>query len=295
MPLCVPCDRSFGSEQALKQHQEDSPVHTGVCCGPCKRTFGSNNALKQHLHDSPVHQQHAAEVASPAALPAFSLDPSQSPPNARAQRDNQRNSQTPSSNANRHHQYPTSDNSPQIFTIPIREPPIKAPQRRTVLVPKRIEETRTSFTFLDLHDRIAEAVFPDVTSTWFQSNDRELHKHEHLTCVVGRFTCDNAKCKKRGWTSGVVSIVIRGYAANGYSAVVFNQRCKSCEKLGTLAIDETIYVERVAFRIKKWAGVWMDPPTQNKGLKGPHEEKLCEGCKRGACPYTNKMGSDFVG
>lgn len=299
MPLCVLCDRSFGSDHALKQHLEDSPVHTGTYCKLCKRTFGSNNALKQHLHDSPVHQQQSPEVPSSTVLPIFNLDSSRSLPNARAQRNNQRNSHTPSSNtsgpdSSRHHPSPTSDDSPRVVTIRIREPISKPPHRRTVPVPKRKEETRTSFTFPNLHDRIAEAVLPDVTSTWFQSNDRERHNNEHLTCVVGRFTCDNAKCKKQAWASGVVSIVIRGYAGNGYSAVVFNQRCKSCEKLGTLAIDETTYVERVAFRIKRWAGVWIETPEYNKASKGPHEQELCEGCKRGTCPYTNKMGSDLT-
>ncbi|KAH6643529.1 zinc-binding domain-containing protein [Boeremia exigua] len=300
MPLCVLCDCSFGSEHALKQHQEDSPAHTGTYCKPCKRTFSSNNALKQHLQDSPVHQQQSPEVTSSTVLRTFNLNSSRSPPNARAQRNNRRNSQTPFSNtstsdSSRHHSSPASDDSPRVFMIPIREPPIKPPQRRTVPVPKRKEETRTSFTFPNLHDRIAEAVLPDVTSTWFQSNDRERSNNEHLTCVVGRFTCDNVRCKKRAWASGVVSIVIRGYAGNGYSVVVFNQRCKSCEKLGTLTIDETTYVERVAFRIKRWAGVWMENPLHNKASKGPHEQELCEGCKRGTCLYTNKSRSDLAG
>ena len=299
MPLCVLCDRSFGSEHAFKQHQEGSPIHTGTYCKPCKRTFSSHNALKQHLHDSPVHQQQPPEVASSTVLPTFNLNSSRSPPNARAQRNNQQNFQTPSSNtsgpdSSRHHPSPTSDDSPQVFTIPIREPLIKPPQRRTAPIPKRKEETRTSLTFPDLHDRIAEAVLPDVTSTWFQSNESERYNNKHITCVVGRFTCNNAKCKKRSWTSGVVSIVITGYASNGYSAVVFNQRCKSCEKLGTLTIDETTYVERVAFRIKRWAGVWMETPEYNRASKGPHEQELCEGCKKGTCPYTNKLGSDLA-
>ena len=148
--------------------------------------------------------------------------------------------------------------------------------------------------FPELHDRIAEAVSPEITSIWFQSNDRKGYNNEYLTCVVGSFTCDNQICKKRSWSSGVVSILMRGYARNGYSAVVFNQRCKSCEKLGTLTMDETTYVERVAYRVKKWAGVWVEYPVYNRDSKGPHEERLCEGCKRGTCPYTNDLELHFT-
>ncbi len=56
MKRCEPCDRSFGSQDALNQHLRDSPAHALSCnCGPCDRSFGSQDALNQHLRDSPAH------------------------------------------------------------------------------------------------------------------------------------------------------------------------------------------------------------------------------------------------
>ncbi|CZT08652.1 uncharacterized protein RAG0_13652 [Rhynchosporium agropyri] len=49
---CVPCDRDFGSQQALQQHL-NSPAHA-FDCEDCDKRFGSEQALQQHL-DSPVH------------------------------------------------------------------------------------------------------------------------------------------------------------------------------------------------------------------------------------------------
>ncbi|CAG7950532.1 unnamed protein product [Penicillium salamii] len=56
MKSCEPCNRSFGSQDALDQHLRDSPVHAlSYDCEPCDRSFGSQDALGQHLRDSPVH------------------------------------------------------------------------------------------------------------------------------------------------------------------------------------------------------------------------------------------------
>jgi hypothetical protein len=68
---------------------------------------------------------------------------------------------------------------------------------------------------------------------------------------MGKFRCNNNGCSNRGWGSKKVTILIRGYPENGYNAVVFNQRCMSCNGLGTLTLDENSYVKRVAYRLKK--------------------------------------------
>ncbi|XPS77616.1 hypothetical protein M3J09_009645 [Ascochyta lentis] len=81
---------------------------------------------------------------------------------------------------------------------------------------------------------------------------------------------------------------IRGYAHNGYSAEVFGQRCKLCDHLGALTLDVQSYVERVAFRLKTWAGVRMDQPLFEKKKGPPHESGFCEGCARGGC----RLGGD---
>ena len=72
-----------------------------------------------------------------------------------------------------------------------------------------------------------------------------------------------------------------------YNAVVFNQRCKCCTKLGSLKLDKESYVERVAYRLKKWAGITLEKSYVAPRKGPPHESSLCEGCKRGICPQTN--------
>jgi hypothetical protein len=139
-----------------------------------------------------------------------------------------------------------------------------------------------SYTFKWLNQDVADAVADDISSVRFNKKG-ENPTHEYQTHVMGGFTCDNDLCGARGWFSKKVSIVIKGYPDNGYYAVVFNQRCKSCQQLGTLNLHKESYIERVAYRLRKWAGVEVEAPTQ-PGPRGlPHEDKLCEGCKAGYC------------
>lgn len=84
---------------------------------------------------------------------------------------------------------------------------------------------------------------------------------------MGRFTCNNDGCFKKGWASRKVAIFIRGYPEKGYSAVVFNQRCESCNRLGTLTLDKNSYLERVAYRLKKWVGVPRSDMGQGAGYR----------------------------
>ncbi|KAH8782654.1 zinc-binding domain-containing protein [Diaporthe sp. PMI_573] len=100
---------------------------------------------------------------------------------------------------------------------------------------------------------------------------------------MGNFACNNESYSNRGWRSKKVSILIRGYPRNGYNAVIFNQCCESCNGLGTLTLDENSYVERVAYWLKKWAGVRLEQQHYNGKVGPPHKRELCEGCKRGYC------------
>jgi hypothetical protein len=163
-------------------------------------------------------------------------------------------------------------------------------QRARKSVPQPIQETREFFTFPELHRNVADAVSPEIPSTWFNGDDDDddddddgTFDEKYNTHVMGKFTCTNKKCKKRFWGSKKVPIEIRGYANNGYSAVVYNQRCKACDELGTFELDIPSYVERVAYRLKKWAGVDMEKPPFNEKQGPPHESAFCEGCKRGKC------------
>ena len=149
---------------------------------------------------------------------------------------------------------------------------------------KQEQETRESFMFPRLHQDVSKAVSNEIHSTWFNKTGGDSDaKRTYSTNVMGKFRCNNDACPSHGWTSKMVTILIRGYSRNGYNAVVFNQHCKACNGLGTLTLDETSYVERVAYRLKKWAGVPMDKQPYSEKKGPPHQRELCEGCKRGYC------------
>jgi hypothetical protein len=149
-------------------------------------------------------------------------------------------------------------------------------------------EIRTSFMFPSLHQDVVDAVSDQIASTWFHEKDSDRDSHEeYSTHVMGKFKCNNDACSRDGWGSKKVAILIRGYPRNGYNAVVFNQRCKSCNRLGTLTLDEKSYVDRVAYRLKKWAGILMEEQYYDSKEGPPHESDLCEGCRRGVCRQMN--------
>lgn len=53
-------------------------------------------------------------------------------------------------------------------------------------------------------------------------------------------------------------------------------------------MNEEAYTARVSYRLKKWMGLEVHPPPFNGGVhsRGPHEARLCEGCKAGKCENT---------
>lgn len=146
----------------------------------------------------------------------------------------------------------------------------------------------TSFMFPSLHQKIVKAVSDDKISTWFhRNNSNEGSNNEYSTYVMGRFKCNNNACSTDSWSSKMVAISIRGYSRNRYNAVVFNQRCMACKRLGMLTLDVDLYVNRVAYRLKKWASVLMEQQYYAPKEGPPHERDLCEGCKRGVCRQKN--------
>jgi hypothetical protein len=135
-----------------------------------------------------------------------------------------------------------------------------------------------------LHQTIANAVFEHIGSTTFHENDSdEDSTKDYSTFVRGVFTCRNHACPGAAWASGKITIVIRRYLENEYNAVVFSQRCKLCKQLGKLKLEEESYVDRVSYRLKKWAGVELEPHNYTPRVMPPHKAHLCEGCRRGVC------------
>lgn len=159
---------------------------------------------------------------------------------------------------------------------------------------KRFQEAE--ITFPDLHDGILIALAGTVTPTPYfndvTDSDDESHSKEYCTNIMGKFLCKNSSCGSKGWGSKIVAIRIRGYRpGNGYNATVFNQRCKYCNELGMIFIDKTSYIERVTYRLKKWARVAVEEPVYG-GRKGPpHKSQFCEGCKRGVCREGRDRGN----
>lgn len=142
--------------------------------------------------------------------------------------------------------------------------------------------------FPSLHQDVVTAVSDKIACPWFcENNSDQEFINDYPTHVMGKFRCMNSACPANGWGSKKVAILIRGYAGNGYNAVVFNQRCKTCNQLGTLTLDEKSYVDRVAYRIQKWAGVRMGEQHYDTKTSMPHEKDFCEGCKRGVCRQTD--------
>jgi len=168
--------------------------------------------------------------------------------------------------------------------------------------------------FPHLHHRVLDAVVGMVhLTTWFNALGTDSNSTEkYSTNIMGTFECRNQNLfvneiffplpsspplpyitaqltsttsPKSGWDSKIVAILILKYPDGGYNAHVFKHRCKSCNKLGALTLDEQSYVDRVSYRLKKWAGVKMDRPEYRGGIEGgpPHEYRLCEGCKKGHC------------
>ncbi|CAG7558062.1 unnamed protein product [Fusarium equiseti] len=144
-----------------------------------------------------------------------------------------------------------------------------------------------------LHDKVLEKLKENQLNHIFNPKDED---HSALksydTNIMGRFKCDNDDCSKTGWSSKIIPITIREYPGKQYNARVYHQRCKECNGLGSPTLDETSYVERVAYRIKKWNGVEVEPPPRG-GRRSwkPHNRALCEGCKVGRCP----KGKDDAG
>ncbi|KAK4245595.1 zinc-binding domain-containing protein [Corynascus novoguineensis] len=167
------------------------------------------------------------------------------------------------------------------------KPKTRSSQNKTAMFPTLHEDVKNNLSEYSINPE-----------PWFNSNENDRTMLEdYSTFVMGRFECHNQNCAQRGWGSKKIAITIQRFPNNGYNAVVFKQRCKSpgCNRLGRLRLDKNSYVERVTYRLKKWAGIPMETPEYD-GFEGgpPHLSKLCEGCKAGRCQMSvGAMASRF--
>ncbi len=148
---------------------------------------------------------------------------------------------------------------------------------------RKSKSDKSWFMYQTLHDDVSRLLEEDDLNFDFNEHDdtRNCTK-EYDTNIMGRFICRNHACNSNGWSSKKIAITIRMYRGAQYNARVYNQRCQKCNRLGEPRLDGS-YAERVAYRLKKWCGIEMDPPSYSGQSKGPHQSTLCEGCKNGHC------------
>lgn len=150
---------------------------------------------------------------------------------------------------------------------------------------KKRQEHRWSM-YPDLHGKVLQLLAEDGLYFAFHDMDQPIYNtREYDTHIMGRFQCLNPECDSDGWSSKKVTITIRLYEGDGeYNARVYHQRCLTCNRLSRPILDEDSYVDRVAYRLRKWSGIDMDIPVYTSGdSNGPHQKRFCEGCMAGHC------------
>ena len=159
--------------------------------------------------------------------------------------------------------------------------PRRGAQRRT--------QRQTWSMYSEMHDKVSQLLEDENLHFTFHDFDNEANSiRSYDTNITGRFNCHNQNCRSSGWHSMRIAITIRMYRKEQYNVRVYYQRCKSCNRLSKPILDDT-YAERVAYRLKKWSGVDLEPPAFSGESKGPHEKSLCEGCKAGHCSEDSRI------
>ncbi|KAL4927546.1 3CxxC-type zinc finger protein [Aspergillus undulatus] len=145
----------------------------------------------------------------------------------------------------------------------------------------------------DLHISVQALLF-DTSDLLFEFHPIDDDADAIESCnsnIMGRFTCSNNTCKKKGWGSKCIPIVIRLYERNRYNARVYYQRCAECDSLSEPELNERLkdsYTERVVCCLKRWSGEHVERPAYSRQSKGPHDQTRCEGCKAGHCRGLKK-------
>lgn len=152
-------------------------------------------------------------------------------------------------------------------------------------MPRRRPKSEARWSmYPSLHDNVSLLLEEDdIHLDFYEVDDDEGCTKEYDTNIMGRFICHNHACDSSGWSSTRVAITIRMYPGAKYNARVYHQHCENCNSVSKPRLNWS-YAERVAYRLKKWRGIQMEPPRYNpKKNRGPHYSHLCEGCKAGHC------------
>ncbi|KAI3322838.1 zinc-binding domain-containing protein [Xylariaceae sp. AK1471] len=143
------------------------------------------------------------------------------------------------------------------------------------------------------HDEVFRLLNEDTLRFRFHNQDDENSYIETYDAnIMGTFQCHISDCQNIAW-SRQVAITIRMYSGKRYNARVYHQHCLKCYYMSTPTLDDS-YAERVAYRLKKWSGIHLDPPPFHQTKEGPpHEKRYCEGCKAGYCLETKLPRSRY--
>ena len=146
--------------------------------------------------------------------------------------------------------------------------------------------------FSSIHDNVYRLLSVENLHFTFHDVDEDVNSIEtYDTNIMGEFRCYNPRCTSKGWSSLVIAITIRMYPGEQYNARVYYQRCKECRRLCKPILSPEFkdsYAERVAYRLKKWSEIVMEPPYISGESNGPHENALCEGCRAGHCSQSRR-------
>lgn len=152
-----------------------------------------------------------------------------------------------------------------------------------VMSPRRPRVSKAWSMYPEIHDNVSSLLEDDGLFFDFQKVDDSVSSiMDYDTHIMGRFNCHNDKCFSNGWSSKKIAITIRMYSGNKYNARVYHQSCKGCNWISRPELDDS-YAERIAYRLKKWCGIVVEPPPHSGQSSGPHQRALCEGCKSGHC------------
>ncbi|KAI1816636.1 zinc-binding domain-containing protein [Poronia punctata] len=133
------------------------------------------------------------------------------------------------------------------------------------------------------HVEVSESLWQDDLQFQFHDEDDQVSCIKaYDTNITGLFRCDDRGCQTVCWSSKRVAITIRMYEGKRYNARVYHQHCLKCNFLARPVLDDS-YAERVAYRLKKWSGIPLEPPPYTKKQGPAHEREFCEGCKDGHC------------
>lgn len=146
-------------------------------------------------------------------------------------------------------------------------------------------KTKSSFMYPNLHQDLLDALSGSIDPPTFLESEKQSC-NQYNTHVMGTFAYINGHCAEQGWISKKVAIQIRSYPFNRYNARLFNQRCCTCGRLGAFTLDQQSYLDRLTYRLKKWAGAPVEQPPHSTKKTKPHKSELCEGCKIGLCQET---------